>query len=761
MMRKAGRTGRLLGFLVFGALAVLCGRQAEAGSATLSWQTPTTNVDGTQLTNLAGYKIHYGTSTGVYTNTVDVGKVNTYQIQNLTEGKTYFFTVTDYTTALVESGNSMEVSKAIPISQYALTVAKSGTGSGTVSSSPAGISCGATCSGSFASGTSVTLTASPDPSSTFSGWSGACTGTGVCTVTVNSALNVTAAFAIKTLTITASAGANGSITPSGTVSVASGGSQTFAITPATGYHVTNVLVDSVSAGAVTSYSFTNVAANHTISVTFAANTFTVTPSAGANGSISPATPQTVNQNNTTSFALTPNSGYAIASVTGCGGTLNGNTYTTGPITANCSVSASFAAITPNTLTVAKTGGGTVASAPAGIDCGQTCSSSFAPGASVTLTATPASGWSFTGWSGACTGTGTCSIVMNSTAAVTASFKDVQKPVLTVSALPDGSVTNNPNLNVSGTVTDNGGLKNLLINGNAVSVQNDNTFSALVPLTAGKNTITTTATDLAGNTASDVRSITLDQTVPGLVITSPADNAVTATSIMTVTGTMSESATVSVTLNGGTPQLASPTGTSFSATVILQSGLNTILVTAADAAGNTSASQKRTVVYDDKKPSVSITSPPNDTTTTSSSIPLQGQVTDSLTASTAVISVDGITTALPLDSTGSFSTTAVFPAEGMHTVVVTATNQAGVSASAQRNVQYTMLGDVNASGSVDLADAVLALRDVTGAQLITDPAEKKRCDVAPLGPDGKPQPDGKIDLGDVVIILRRVVGLVTW
>jgi hypothetical protein len=46
-------------------------------------------------------------------------------------------------------------------------------------------------------------------------------------------------------------------------------------------------------------------------------------------------------------------------------------------------------------------------------------------------------------------------------------------------------------------------------------------------------------------------------------------------------------------------------------------------------------------------------------------------------------------------------------------------------------------------------------------LITDPAEKKRCDVAPLGPDGKPQPDGKIDLGDVVIILRRVVGLVTW
>jgi hypothetical protein len=69
--------------------------------------------------------------------------------------------------------------------------------------------------------------------------------------------------------------------------------------------------------------------------------FTVTPSAGANGSIDPATPRTVDQGATTSFTITPDSDYSIAEVSGCGGTLSGNTYTTGAITANCTVTASF------------------------------------------------------------------------------------------------------------------------------------------------------------------------------------------------------------------------------------------------------------------------------------------------------------------------------------------------------------------------------------------------------------------------------------
>ena len=77
---------------------------------------------------------------------------------------------------------------------FALTVGKAGTGSGTVTSSPAGISCGSDCSESYASGTSVTLTASAVGGSTFAGWSGACSGTGTCTVSMTAARSVTATF---------------------------------------------------------------------------------------------------------------------------------------------------------------------------------------------------------------------------------------------------------------------------------------------------------------------------------------------------------------------------------------------------------------------------------------------------------------------------------------------------------------------------------------------------------------------------------------
>jgi hypothetical protein len=77
---------------------------------------------------------------------------------------------------------------------FTLTVAKSGTGSGTITSAPAGIDCGSDCSEIYASGTPVTLTATPTSPATFGGWSGACTGTGICQVTMSQARNVTATF---------------------------------------------------------------------------------------------------------------------------------------------------------------------------------------------------------------------------------------------------------------------------------------------------------------------------------------------------------------------------------------------------------------------------------------------------------------------------------------------------------------------------------------------------------------------------------------
>ncbi len=77
---------------------------------------------------------------------------------------------------------------------YTATVTKAGTGSGTVTSSTGGINCGSTCSASYASGTSVTLTASPASGSTFAGWSGACTGTGSCVLSMTAARSATATF---------------------------------------------------------------------------------------------------------------------------------------------------------------------------------------------------------------------------------------------------------------------------------------------------------------------------------------------------------------------------------------------------------------------------------------------------------------------------------------------------------------------------------------------------------------------------------------
>jgi hypothetical protein len=81
-----------------------------------------------------------------------------------------------------------------PPSEFVLTVSLAGTGSGTVTSSPGIVNCGVICSDVFTAGKEVTLTATPASGSTFGGWSGACTGTGACKVTMSQARSVTATF---------------------------------------------------------------------------------------------------------------------------------------------------------------------------------------------------------------------------------------------------------------------------------------------------------------------------------------------------------------------------------------------------------------------------------------------------------------------------------------------------------------------------------------------------------------------------------------
>ena len=98
---------------------------------------------------------------------------------------------------------------------HALTVIKTGTGTGTVTSTPPGINCGPTCSYNFDEDTLVTLTAAPAAGSTFSGWSGACTGTGTCQVMMDAAKSVTASFELEaacyTLTTSVSPAGSGTI----------------------------------------------------------------------------------------------------------------------------------------------------------------------------------------------------------------------------------------------------------------------------------------------------------------------------------------------------------------------------------------------------------------------------------------------------------------------------------------------------------------------------------------------------------------------
>jgi hypothetical protein len=90
------------------------------------------------------------------------------------------------------------------------------------------------------------------------------------------------------LAIAASAGSDGTISPAGLISVIHGGSQTFTMAPSAHHHVADVLVDGVSVGAPSSYTFADVDANHTIAARFGVDALTIAAAAGANGTVEPS-----------------------------------------------------------------------------------------------------------------------------------------------------------------------------------------------------------------------------------------------------------------------------------------------------------------------------------------------------------------------------------------------------------------------------------------------------------------------------------------
>jgi len=246
---------------------------------------------------------------------------------------------------------------AIPITN---TLIVSKTGVGTVTSVPAGIDCGATCTSNFSFSTTVSLTAKPASGYSFTGWSGACTGTGTCTVTMDAARSVTANFQLPPYALTVSK------IGAGTVISAPAG---------------------INCGPTCTFNFP-----YLTSVTLTA---------------------------------TPAQGYKFLFWTG---SCEGNYTTTCTVTMDAakSATANFDRVF-YTLTVINSGGGSVASIPSGIKCGSICTYNFPSSTTVTLTATAASGYSFSGWSGACIGTATCALTIDDSMTVTATFIPVPVP----------------------------------------------------------------------------------------------------------------------------------------------------------------------------------------------------------------------------------------------------------------------------------------------------------------------------------------------
>ncbi len=328
-------------------------------------------------------------------------------------------------------------------------------GNGTISSNPSGISCGADCSESYTSGTSVTLTATPANGYSFAGWSGDCTGAGSCVVQMNSNKSVTATFSQNDVYYSLNVSKTGSGTlssePAG-ISCGADCSESFLI----GTNVT------ITATADSGYTFTGwsgactgtgactipMTANRYVSATFTQKKtdYTLSISKNGNGTVS-SNPSGIScgtdcyesytEGTFVSLTATPADGHSFSGWSGaCTGT--GRCYLS--MTSDKSVTATFTQDTTYyTLTTNNLGNGTITSEPAGIDCGSTCSSNFEARTPVELSVAADNGYTFSGWSGACTGKTTCRLTMDNTKSVTASFAVLRSYILTVSYRGKGRI----------------------------------------------------------------------------------------------------------------------------------------------------------------------------------------------------------------------------------------------------------------------------------------------------------------------------------
>ncbi len=349
------------------------------------------------------------------------------------------------------------------LQQFTLNVVNlsDGFGSGIITSSPAGISCGGDCSEAYDENTQVTLTPMPDPGSQFGSWSGACDTNGM--VTMDSDKSCGATFVkFFTLTIQKNGTGSGTITsnPPG-IDCGADCSESYGANSIVSFNITadpgSTFVGwSGPSGCPTSpTSSALMVSDLACTATFeliTVHSLTVNKAGTGDGTVtsSPAgidcgADCTENYNDGTNVTLTvtPDPGSGL---TGWSGDAD---CSDGVVTMDAakSCTANFTLIIQHPLTVTKegTGTGTITSSPGGIDCGADCAENYDENTVVTLTATPDAGSIFDGWSG----DADCSddvVTMSASTVCNATFSlSTQQFTLTVSKLGTGSgtVTSNP------------------------------------------------------------------------------------------------------------------------------------------------------------------------------------------------------------------------------------------------------------------------------------------------------------------------------
>ena len=337
-----------------------------------------------------------------------------------------------------------------PAGSYPIAVAT--TGNGRVTSSPAGIDCGATCAAGFPTGSTVTLTATPASGWSFAGWGGACAGVGPCTFTIDGPKNVQATFTPPSFRLTVAAAGKGSVAsdPAGiacgsacSTSFASGRGVTLTASPAPGASFAGWGGACSGAGATCTVPMTGARAVTALFSGAAGQPLAIATS--GEGSVR-SSRGGINCGSSCSAVVANGSRVTLTATAGAGSRLVGWSGACSGSSRTCQLTMSSAravvaafADAPRSfpLAVTTSGSGVVTSAPAGIRCKPTCTASMRAGSKVVLTATPAKGSTFVRWAGGCPARNpVCSVTMTAPRTFTATFaRNADQRAPRVTALP--------------------------------------------------------------------------------------------------------------------------------------------------------------------------------------------------------------------------------------------------------------------------------------------------------------------------------------